>query len=181
MIKKEKGATLGIVIVLILFLSLIAFLIMSMATIVSFTVIKNEKLADAEIRLQSEAQKYLNQLTIVTYKTYYYDNVNEENYLATLTEQVTSIINDEYEATYDEENQVFTFILKDETLTVKVMFYDVENQFTFILKDETINKTLTVEVKFYDYKEVDVNKANPFYKILCWESESIKVENPGGE
>ncbi len=159
MIKKEKGATLGIVIVLILFLSLIAFLIMSMATIVSFTVIKNEKLADAEIRLQIKAQEYLNQLTQVTYETYYVDKVNKDDYLATLTEQVTSIIKEEYEATYDVENQVFTFILKD----------------------ETINKTLTVKVKFYDYKDVDVNKANPFYKILCWESESIKVENPGGE
>ena len=53
--------------------------------------------------------------------------------------------------------------------------------FTFILKDATINKTLTVKVMFYDYGDVNVNKANPFYMILCWESKSIKVENPGGE
>ena len=127
MIKKEKGATLGIVIVLILFLSMIAFLVMSMATIVSFTVIKNDKLADAEIQLKIVAQQYLNQLTQVAYEAYYF----EGDYLYYLNDKLNGVISSiNYEghvASYD--NQIFTFTIKDKT--------------------KTINKTLLVEVKFY--------------------------------
>ena len=109
MIKKEKGATLGIVIVLILFLSAIVFIIMSMATIVHFTVIKNEKVSDTEIKLQVKAQDYLNELTKISYKTYFDDNSLEN---LNLEDFIIKISKDGYEVSYDDDNLIFTFIIK---------------------------------------------------------------------
>lgn len=166
MVRKDKGATLGIVIVLILFLSLIAIIIMSMASIVSLTVIKNDKLQDQELLLTKEAQEVVNHVLIVSY-TGYFEVLNDE------TEQKDEYYYYNYIVSNLESYEQVEIIVSqvdevDEVDEVIIASYEVENT--------AINKEINVVIGFYSFNDIDLvdSGSNPFFRLIKWENKNIE-------
>lgn len=172
MVRKDKGATLGIVIVLILFLSLIAIIIMSMASIVSLTVIKNDKLQDQELLLTKKAQEVVNHVLSVSY-TGYFEVLNDE------TEQKDEYYYYNYIVSNLESYEQVEIIVSqvDEVDEVIIASYKVENI--------DINKEINVVIEFYSFNETAVNLvdsvSNPFFRLIKWENKNKPIESSGEE
>lgn len=158
MIKKEKGATLSIVIVLILFLSIIAIIIMSMASIVSLTVIKNDKLQDQELLLTNKAQEVVNHVLRVSY-TGYFQVLKQED------EDYYDYIQDNIDPYY----QIVISVEEINDVIIASASYKVENI--------DINKEINVVIEFYSFDDIrirlDSGRSNPFFRLIKWENKNI--------
>jgi Na+-transporting methylmalonyl-CoA/oxaloacetate decarboxylase gamma subunit len=155
----NKGATLGVTIVLILFLTIIAFIVMSMSAIITSTVIKNDKAADQYLALQQQGQGYLNELSLIANESYILFDSNNDNdfdYYDVVSEKINSYIlrlTDNVILSYDSEHHVVTYQITDSITNKKLEVTLVARSYSNI-KDIIENG--------------DSNEAYPFFEVTNW-------------